>query len=376
MRTENRNNLELPTDLDDAELVAEIIFFRLQLKNQRYEIGADYILKLLPVSKTDILNKNKIIELLHDYLIRVIKEKNVKNKYTEFRWERHNNASREAWRDLYFSFFSSKDNETIDDVSLLFCESDNFTKNSIWQEYSGIENAENILWADTMLLTNEFDNAANLAQSYLRLPFKSKIYESELLRCFYFLYANSCCFYFFNNEKTHGYYFSENSRLKDFRNYPRIKGCQVMTVETYRQSTNYLFFESLWTSFTRTISPFILILLSFWYFDFPNYSDSEFYVALVIGYYGGYRLNRFNEIARKKKTKKDDWIKRALMKFSKKVCKLMSFSVHGEAMLIDDLLENSEIIRFGGVTLEAPQPIREILIRAKRDGDLTVGLIE
>ena len=369
-------HFELPTDLDDAELVAEIIFFRLQLNNQRYEIDADYNLQLLPGSKTDILNTNELCELLHEYLIREIREKDIKNRWTGFRWERHNNDSREEWRKIYLRELGREDEIIIDYVSELVERLNNYKKDSLWLKYSSITNSENILWADTMLLDNEFDGTSYLAELYLRLPFKSKRYESELLRCFYFLYANSCCFNFFNNKKTHGYYFTENARLKDFRHYAAIKGRQVMTLETYIKSNNLSPFDSFWFVTARAMSPFLLILLSFWYFDFPNYSDSEFYVALVIGYYGGYRLNSFNEIARKKKLKKDDWIKRTLIKFSKNVCKLMSFSVHGEAMLIDDLLENSEIIRFGGVTLEVPQPIREILIRAKRDGDLTVGLIE
>ena len=349
-------------DQDQKELVAELICSDLPY-NVTHEIDSKGEIYFTSDIGHGVIEFNIIIRVLYEFLMLEISKVNFNDRFV---WDHlsynikkqcieaaRDSISREYWGVIW-------------KVEELAGQIKNLTDNKIWEEYLNIGNSDEVLVQDTMYLEPIFDEIGNLAETYLELPFRDKDFEVNLLRIFYYAFASTAWFRI--TQEVHPYHIHLSARIKDFRNYVYIYDYRISTKCSPSHNLIYL------NEFYRAFSPFLVFLLPYWYLNFPNYLEKDFYLAFSIGLYLSFQINRHNEKKANKKYRHEKKMKDKLVKCSKNISQMMSFSVEGGPIPVGDLLKKNMIsMNFGKSKLSVPRPLIDILKRSKRDNDGVVS---
>ena len=347
-----------PTAQNEIELVAELICSALSI-DATYEIDSKGEIYFSSDIGREVIEFNNIIRGLHKFLVLEISEINLKDWFI---WDITSQNSKKHYIKAARDFIGREHWEIIDNVHDLAYQIENFSDDKLLEEYLRIENADEILVRDTMYLQPIFDDISNLAKTYIELPFRDKDFEVSLLRIFYYAFASTAWFRI--TQEVHPYHIQSSARIKDFRNYVYIDDYRIST--NFSPSHNLIYLTLLY----RMISPFVVFLLPYWYLNFPNYLEKEFYLAFSIGLYLSFKINKHIEKKANKKYRHEIKMKGKLVKCSKNIYQMMSFSVEGGPIPVGDLLRKNMIsMNFGKSKLSVPRPLIDILKRTKRDND-------
>ena len=373
----------MPISSSSQELIAELLFVILSIDAPSYKISSDNQLEILQesVENGDLLSE--IIENLHSYLVKNIMLEDIIEIKSALDLCRQVGAENtvSACREILYRNLNYDDFDVLASVVTLKERIEDHCAGEFWGKNLDIKCAEDILFKDTLELTDQIEECDSLAWNYLDLPFRSKNFESLLIRNFIFYYANTASSQFYFCQKTiktiqFGGSFSIGElslgswgRISNIL-YP-IKDYSKNYNRYYRKLPIFFFFLK---PYFAHISVFTLF---YWYFEFPFWSEPELYISLLIGVYFGSKYIKSSEKYKLKIYKEQQEQIDLITPLYKKILKLLSFSVDGKDFLIDDLLgKEFSVLQWGFAdnhVLMIPDSLKLMLEKAKIDGDILIG---
>lgn len=362
-----------PNDTDEAELAAELIFEETSAFDRAYEIDSQGSISFLQNSTEDFLQIDGIVRSLHTTLVREIREKELSKAVVGGVWGKEDEASRKRWISAYYDFVNSETRKLLADVCYLQGYVWELKQDDTWHNYIFFQKANEILWRHAVDDPSAIDRISRAADHYSKIPFRDKVFETNLLRYFFYVFTNSACSKFIDSY-LQPYFLCHSAAVGDFRRFIAIEGLQILNRSEYSKRSKWFPHLDAISYAAFSVLRLASLILPFWYLDFPSYTERQFYLSLFLGVYLAYRLGATYDKATRKRRRKENKIKRKLVDLSQKLSLFISFSIENKPIWIDETpVKGMTKIKLGRETLVIPPAIATIFTRARSEGDKSYG---